>query len=92
MSRRKKGRLHRVTKGSVLPEDLDWVREDMTDVYVPMAAQGKTAQTHPYQFTTSMLTLAQEKGARLVKGKVTSIQYSRDDAATISDDIEQPPV
>jgi len=32
-----------------------------------------TAQVHPYQFTTSMANLAEEKGARVILGSVTAI-------------------
>lgn len=59
-----------------IPEDLDWVKEELTDAYEPMAGQGETAQVHPYQFTTSMIELAQEKGAKLVIGKATRIDYA----------------
>ncbi|KLO05118.1 FAD dependent oxidoreductase [Schizopora paradoxa] len=59
-----------------LPDDLDWVKEDLTDAYEPMAGDGETAQVHPYQFTTSMCELAQEKGAKLVIGKASAINYS----------------
>jgi glycine/D-amino acid oxidase-like deaminating enzyme len=31
------------------------------------------AQVHPYKFTTSILSLAQEKGAQLIQGRCTSI-------------------
>ncbi|KAL5535949.1 hypothetical protein ACEPAF_4043 [Sanghuangporus sanghuang] len=60
-------------KKRVLPEDLDWVKEDLTESYEPMSGEGETAQVHPYEFTTSMCALAQEKGAKLVLGKVTSV-------------------
>lgn len=35
-----------------------------------------TAQVHPYQFTTSMASLATEAGAEIILGSVTSIDYS----------------
>src|SRR5947207_2642359 len=31
------------------------------------------AQVHPYKFTTAILSLAQEKGAQLIRGRATSI-------------------
>jgi hypothetical protein len=57
-----------------LPEDLNWVREELTDSYTPMAAKGDTAQVHPRLFTTSMLELAQERGVRVVIGRATAIE------------------
>jgi glycine/D-amino acid oxidase-like deaminating enzyme len=57
-----------------LPGDLDWVREDLTEAYEPMAGQGDTAQVHPRQFTRAMLELAEEKGAKLVLGRALEIE------------------
>ncbi|KAF8964765.1 FAD dependent oxidoreductase [Flammula alnicola] len=60
-------------KGSGLPGDLLWVKEELTDSYTPMAKGGSTAQVHPYLFTTSMFKLAKENGVNYVRGKVTEI-------------------
>ena len=56
-----------------LPDDLLWVEEEMTDLYAPMARGDETAQVHPYLFTTSMMELAQSRGAIYVHGKAVSI-------------------
>ena len=71
------------TRDTEMPADLDWVKEELTDAYEPMAGDGETAQVHPYQFTTSMCELAQDMGAELVIGKATAIEYSgpRDERA-----------
>ncbi|PFH53472.1 hypothetical protein AMATHDRAFT_1134 [Amanita thiersii Skay4041] len=61
----------RVEKG--LPDDLLWVREDLTKAYSPMAPAGATAQVHPYLFTSNMLELAAESGVTILKGRVTSV-------------------
>ncbi|TCD66109.1 hypothetical protein EIP91_001761 [Steccherinum ochraceum] len=61
----------RADKG--LPDDLDWVNEELTDSYSQMAPKGHTAQVQPYLFTRNMLELAKEQGAQFVPGKVTSI-------------------
>ena len=57
-------------RGKGLPDDLRWVKESLTDSYSPMAGDGETAQVHPYQFTTSMLELAQSKGVKLRLGAI----------------------
>ncbi|PRP76445.1 hypothetical protein PROFUN_12057 [Planoprotostelium fungivorum] len=62
---KKKGR-GRKERG--LPHDLDWVREDVTQDYSSMAKAGETAQ-----FTESMMSLATEKGAKLIQGKAREI-------------------
>jgi hypothetical protein len=59
-----------------LPDDLTWVKEDLTDSYSSMASSGDTAQVHPYLFTSSMLALAKEKGVKFIQGKAISVQVS----------------
>ncbi|EJD40448.1 FAD dependent oxidoreductase [Auricularia subglabra TFB-10046 SS5] len=67
--------LHARSKGKrsrrTMPEDLDWIRGDLTESYVPF--EGETAQVHPFQFTRSMLGLAQERGAKLLQDRVLHI-------------------
>ncbi|ETI23675.1 hypothetical protein G647_05478 [Cladophialophora carrionii CBS 160.54] len=58
-----------------LPDDLDWVAEECALAYESMGSPKDTAQVHPYQFTTSMAALAEERGARIVVGaSVDSIE------------------
>lgn len=52
------GRLRKVG----VPDDLDWVSEEGVEGYERMGGDGDTAQVHPYQFTTNMARLAEEKG------------------------------
>lgn len=59
-----------------LPEDLNWVHEELTDGYAPMAKEKETAQVHPYLFTTSMFELAKEKGLRYIHGSATKVLSS----------------
>ena len=60
-------------KKTGLPQDLDWVAEECVEGWDYMGDPSNTAQVHPYQFTTSMAKLAEEKGANVVLGKVTRI-------------------
>ncbi|KAF8128584.1 FAD dependent oxidoreductase [Boletus edulis] len=59
---------------SVHPDDLNWVKKHLTESYSPMSAPDGTAQVHPYLFTTSMMDLAMEKGATLLRGSATAIE------------------
>ena len=56
-----------------LPKDLDWVAAESAKSYYEMGTPDNTAQVHPYQFTTAMAQLAEEKGANIVLGSVASI-------------------
>ena len=69
-------------KATDLPEDLQWVKEELTDSYSPMARDGETAQVHPYLFTTSMFELAKANGVNYIEGKVISIVQDSDGKVT----------
>ncbi|EXJ72463.1 uncharacterized protein A1O5_04967 [Cladophialophora psammophila CBS 110553] len=62
-----------------LPDDLDWIAEECVLGYESMGSHKDTAQVHPYQFTTSMAKLAEEKGARLILGSVSNIEPASGD-------------
>lgn len=51
-----------------LPKDLDWVSADAARSYSEMGDPNTTAQVHPYEFTTSMAALAEEKGVKIILG------------------------
>ena len=59
-----------------LPNDLNWVDADAFRSYYEMGDPNTTAQVHPYQFTTSMAELAEEKGAKIILGTVKSINQT----------------
>ena len=56
------------------PDDLNWVKEHLTESFSPMSAPDGTAQVHPHLFTTSMMDLAVERGATLLRGSATAIE------------------
>ena len=60
-------------KSDDLPEDLDWVSPEVSPDYSEMGTPENTAQVHPYQFTTSMAQLAEERGVNIVLGSVSSM-------------------
>lgn len=59
-----------------LPGNLNWIAADCVTSYHEMGDPSTTAQVHPYQFTTSMATLAEEKGVKIVIGTVLKIEKS----------------
>ncbi|KAL6298483.1 FAD dependent oxidoreductase [Sparassis latifolia] len=60
-----------------LPDDLLWVKAELTEAYSPMAPANATAQVHPYLFTTSMLELAKQRGVEYISGKATAINVDK---------------
>lgn len=57
------------------PLDLDWILPELVTSYEAMGDDDSTAQVHPYYFTTAMCEMAEERGAKLVIGKVENIEY-----------------
>ena len=68
-----KDKASRTMAAAGVPKDLDWVAADSARSYYEMGTPENTAQVHPYQFTTAMAQLAQDAGAELIFGSVTSI-------------------
>ncbi|KAK5329958.1 hypothetical protein LTS13_004760 [Exophiala xenobiotica] len=66
-----------------MPDDLDWVAEDCVQGYDSMGSPKDTAQVHPYQFTTSMASLAEDKGAKIIIGSVDKIETSPSEEHTV---------
>jgi glycine/D-amino acid oxidase-like deaminating enzyme len=62
--------------GSVLPDDLDWFKEDSAQSYEEFADTSSTAQVHPFQFTANIAKLAEQAGARIVIGTVEHVNCS----------------
>lgn len=63
-----------------MPDDLDWVAEESVLGYESMGSEKDTAQVHPYQFTTSLAQLAEEKGTKIILGAVDKIETASGDS------------
>ncbi|TAQ86654.1 hypothetical protein B7494_g5032 [Chlorociboria aeruginascens] len=62
--------------GVQIPEDLDWIDKGSITNYSEMGNPDTTAQVHPFQFTTSIASLATEAGTSIIFGSVTKIDYT----------------
>ncbi|KAI9733496.1 MAG: hypothetical protein M1818_007244 [Claussenomyces sp. TS43310] len=67
-----------------IPDDLDWFVPEGITSYAEMGDPTTTAQVHPYQFTTSMAQLAEEKGAKVIIGSVTAIDYTNNEVRSVT--------
>lgn len=71
-------------KAAGVPSDLDWVSHDSVRTYDEMGNTDDTAQVHPFHFTTSMATFAEEAGAKIVLGaRVTSINPAKSSSPAV---------
>ena len=66
------------------PHELDWIIPEKIKSYTELGDPTNTAQVHPYLFTTQIARLAEEQGAKVILGSVTSIKYSKDGRAAES--------
>ncbi|KPI42338.1 putative oxido C1F5.03c [Cyphellophora attinorum] len=73
-----------------LPDDLDWVSADAARGYEAMGSEKDTAQVHPYQFTTAMVELAKEKGAKVIIGRCTALDTTSKTVTYTSSSPGQP--
>lgn len=71
-------------KAAGVPKELDWVDAESLVGYDEMGTPSTTAQVHPYQFTTSMASLAEEAGAKTVYGSCTRMNISDDTVTGIT--------
>ena len=67
-----------------IPKDLDWFSTDSIRAYSEMGDPSTTAQVHPYEFTTSMVSLAEQKGAKVVLGSVRGISYPNNTVQSVT--------
>ena len=71
-------------KAAGVPKDLDWLVPESVTEYEYMGDPNTTAQVHPYQFTTSMVEIAKEKGVNVIIGKAQSIDKSNGEVRTVT--------
>jgi glycine/D-amino acid oxidase-like deaminating enzyme len=67
-----------------VPKDLDWIAAEGLQSYEEMGTPLTTAQVHPYQFTTSMAALAEERGVKIIYGSATSIAQESGAVTSVS--------
>ena len=67
-----------------IPKDLDWFAAESVRSYDEMGDPATTAQVHPYQFTSSMAALAEEKGVKVILGTVTDIERAQNAVKSVT--------
>jgi glycine/D-amino acid oxidase-like deaminating enzyme len=67
-----------------VPKELDWVAAEGLKAYDEMGTPSTTAQVHPYQFTISMASLAEEQGVSIVYGSATSINQEAEAVRSVT--------
>ncbi|KAL2828206.1 FAD dependent oxidoreductase [Aspergillus cavernicola] len=71
-------------KSAKMPQGLDWIEPELVRGYESMSDPGETAQVHPHLFTTSIAKLSEDKGAKIILGSVTSLDYNGDAVKSVT--------
>lgn len=66
------------------PKDLDWFAPDAVQKYYEIGDPETTAQVHPYHFTTSMASLAEENGVKFILGSALVINDRGDAVESVT--------
>lgn len=61
----------------VLPKTLDWVDMEKIEYVSVLGTKSTTAQVHPYHFTRTIFFLAEEKGVKLILGRVLPLDGTK---------------
>ena len=71
------------------PKALDWLAPGVLKTYSEVGNPANTAQVNPYMYTRNMARLAEERGAAIVIGNATKINFSSDGKNVESVDFAQ---
>jgi FAD dependent oxidoreductase len=80
LGKRKNQKESKVLPVAGLPKDLDWFNPNCIDSYEDISDTSATAQVNPYQFTITLVKLAEEAGVKVIMGSVDKINYASSDA------------
>lgn len=67
-----------------VPSDLDWLLPGSVKSYTEAGNPHNSGQVNPLAFTETLAQLAKEKGAEVIIGSATAINYNRDRNSTYS--------
>ena len=67
--------IHDAIQESSTPSDLDWLLPEAVESYSEVGDPRNSAQVNPYIFTSTLAKLAKEKGATIVYGSITGLNY-----------------
>ncbi|KAL9612023.1 MAG: hypothetical protein Q9167_003349 [Letrouitia subvulpina] len=74
----------RSTTSPSVPPALDWLLPGALKSYKEIGDPSNTAQVNPYIYTITLAKLSEEKGAKIVYGSATKLNFKRDGKAIAS--------
>ena len=73
-----RGEVAAMDDGAARPDALDWLAPGALRSYEEIGTPADSAQVQPYLLTTALASLAQERGAKVLIGAATAINYTAD--------------
>lgn len=67
-----------------VPSELDWLLPGSVKSYKEAGNPSNTAQVNPYMFTKTLAELAEDKGAKIIIGSATAVDYAEDNQSIVS--------
>ena len=65
-------------KSTKFPSELDWLLPGSLKSYEELGTPSNCGQVNPYMFTKTLAELAEEKGAKIIIGSATAINFKKD--------------
>lgn len=73
-----------IAQSAKVPSELDWLLPGSVKSYKELGTPSNSGQVNPYMFITTLAGLAEDKGAKIVIGSVTAIDYAEDNRSIVS--------
>ena len=73
-----KGQLANGVESTKFPPELDWLFPGSLQSYEESGTPSNSGQVNPYMFTQTLAELAEEKGAKIIIGSASAIDYKND--------------
>ena len=73
-----------IAQSAKVPSELDWLLPGSVKSYRELGTPSNTGQVNPYMFTKTLAKLAEDKGAKIIIGSATAIDYAEDNQSIVS--------
>ncbi|KAF6228879.1 hypothetical protein HO133_006990 [Letharia lupina] len=73
-----------IAQSSKVPSELDWLLPGSIKSYKELGTPSNSGQVNPYMFTKTLAELAEDKGAKIIIGSATALNYAEDNRSIAS--------
>ena len=73
-----------IAQSAKVPSELDWLLPESVKSYKESGTPSDSGQVNPYLFTKTLAELAENKGAKIIIGSATAVDYAEDKQSIVS--------